>query len=70
MCLCVYVSAARAPQHLAQAVSNATYVYVCIYIYKYLLIYPVALRAISATVPTAFFVIRSGRLKEIEPKQR
>ena len=32
--------------------------------------YPVALRAISATVPTAFFVLACERLKENKPTKR
>ena len=32
--------------------------------------YPVALRAISATVPAAFFVLACGRLKENKPTKR
>ena len=38
------------------------YIYVYIYIYTHIYIYPVALRAISATVPTSFFVLACQRL--------
>ena len=45
-----------------------------IYIYVSMLLvlnkYPVALRAISATVPTAFFVLARQRLKENKPTKQ
>ena len=52
----------------------SVYICMCVYIHYvythiYIYMYPVALSAISATVPTAFFVIRCESLKEKEPKQ-